>query len=145
MRALDMVGLHEGFDRCLPVAVEDDPLAPLVAHLRKLEWVEDRGSGFQVLAKRDAVGIHVDEDPAAPGINLDFIEACALLRQRTLPVRLVELERALAVQVVPPPVEAADKHFLSAMAALSAWRCVHQPPAAMGAYIVEGLDRVRCR
>src|SRR3546814_21145424 len=40
VRAGDVVRLHERFDRGLPVAIEDHPLAPLVAHLAQLERID---------------------------------------------------------------------------------------------------------
>src|SRR5260221_597770 len=141
MRAGDMVWLHERFDRGLPVAVEDHPLAPLVAHLPELERIEETGGGLEVFAQRNAAAIHVDEDPTTPRIDPDFVQARALIRQLAFPVRLVELERALAVQVVAPAMESADKLLLAAAGAVRALGTAHQLTAAMGTNIVVRLDR----
>jgi hypothetical protein len=53
----DVVRLHEGFERGLPVAVEDHPLAPLVAHLLELERPEDPGRVAQVFLERHALQV----------------------------------------------------------------------------------------
>jgi hypothetical protein len=137
-----MVGLHESLDRRLPVAVEDDPLAPLVAHLLELEGVEDRCGGFEILAQGRGVRIHVDENPAAPRVHRHSLEARTLVRERTLPVGFVELERALAVQIVPPAVEAADEQLSAATCAVTTGRRIHQTSAAVGAHVVIGLNRI---
>ena len=109
MGAGHMVGFHEGFDRGFPVAVEDHPLPPFKPHLPEFERIEITGHGFEEFAERHAVWVHVDEDPAAPGIDLHFAEPGALLGQAPLPVEFVKLEGAFAVQVVAPAMEAAGR------------------------------------
>ena len=142
MRARDMVGLHERFDRGLPVAGIDHPLAPLVAHLVELEGREDTIHIAEKLEQRFAVGVHVDVDPAAPGIDLERGEAGALFIQRAFPVLRIEHESVFAFQVVGPAVEAADEILLLAAHAVHVVRCVDELAAAVRTDIVKGLERV---
>src|SRR4051794_4724482 len=135
-----MVWLHERFDGGLPVAIEDHPLAPLVAHLLHFERVEEAGSGLEVFAQRHAVGVHVDEHPATPGIDPDFAQVRALICERALPIRLIELEGALAIQVIAPAMEPADKLFLVATGAMRAFAGSYELAAPVRANIVVGLD-----
>ena len=65
-----VVGLHERLNSGLPVTGIDGPLTPLVAHLFELEVVENPAGLTEKLFQRLAVGIHIDVDPAAPGIHL---------------------------------------------------------------------------
>ena len=66
MRGEHVVGLVEGLHRDLPVAVEVQPLAPLVAHVLQAERVEDLRGREQVVGQRFAVGIHVDRTASRP-------------------------------------------------------------------------------
>ncbi len=81
-----VVGLHERLEGDLPVAVEDQPVAPPVAHVLELEGVEQGGRGLEVVAQRLAVRVHVDPDPAAPGVDLDVREAGRSRRSGRRPV-----------------------------------------------------------
>ena len=133
----DVVGLVEGLHRDFPVAVEVQPFAPLVAHVPQPERVEDLRGGKQVVGQRLAVGVHVDEQPAAPGVHLNRCEVSVLRGQRALPVILLADVGARTVQAVGPAVESADKRLsCSAASGLGALRCVDQPAAAVHAHVV---------
>ena len=143
MRARDVIRLHERLERGLPVRRIDHPLAPFEPHLLELEGVEDARERLEILAQRDAFGVHVDEQPAAPLIDLDRRQAGAVFGQRAFPVLRVEDVDVLALEIEGPAMETADEATLrSAGAVALAWR-VDQPAAAMRADIVERLDLVR--
>ena len=147
MGRLDMVGLVEGLHGDLPIAIEDAPLPPSVAHVLKLEGIEHGRGRLEIVAQGLAVGIHVDADPAAPGVDFDLAQADALVRQRPLPVRLVDHMRVLAIQVVPPAVVRHRRSGGPWPCRRRSWRrgSVHEPAAAMRAHIVVGADLVRRR
>src|SRR4029077_10237145 len=106
-----VVGLVEGLHRDLPVAVEVQPLAPLVAHVLQPERVEYLRSGKQVVRQRFTVRIHVDEQPAGPGVDPNRSEMGVLRGQLALPVVLLADVRARAVESVCPAVESADERL----------------------------------
>ena len=66
----DVVGSAEGLQGDLPVAVEAQPSAPFAPHVLQPERVEDLGGGCDSL-RRFAIGVHVDPQPAAPGVHAD--------------------------------------------------------------------------
>ncbi len=72
MRARDMVGFVKRLEGNLPIAVEDDPPAPSAAHVLKLEGIEHRRGGLEIVAQGFAIGIQIDPDPSAPGVDLDL-------------------------------------------------------------------------
>ncbi len=132
-----MVGLVEGLHRDFPVAVEVQPLAPLVAHVLQTERIEDLRRGKEVVRQGFTVGIHVDEQPAAPGVDLDRGEMGVLRGQHTLPVVLLPNVGAGAVQSVCPAVESADERLLRlAAGVLGALGGVDQTAAAVHAHVV---------
>ena len=132
-----MVGLVEGLHRDLPVAVEVQPFAPLVAHVLQTERVEDLGRGKEVVRQGFTVGVHVDEQPAAPGVDLDRGEMGVLRCQHTLPVVLLPNVGACAVQSVCPAVESADERLLRlAAGVLGAFGGVDQTATAVHAHVV---------
>jgi hypothetical protein len=140
----DVIGLGEGFDRDLPVALEHDPLAPAVAHPVELELIEMAGRRFEIVTQGPAIGIHVDPDPATPGVDLDLAQPGALLGQHAIPVLLVGNVGAVAIEVVAPAVKAADELLALAAGAVRALGCVDELAAAVRADVVKGLDRVLC-
>ena len=109
MRGEHVVGLVEGLHRDFPVAVEVQPLAPLVAHVLQTERVEDLRRRKEIVGQRFAVGIHVDEKPATPGVDLYRGEVGIRGSQHALPVVLLANVRARAVQSVCPAVESAHE------------------------------------
>ena len=146
MRGEHVVGLVEGLHRDLPVAVEVQPLAPLVAHVLQPERVEDLRGGKQVVRQRFTVRIHVDEQPTAPGVDLNRSEMGVLRRQLALPVVLLADVRARAVESVCPAVESADERLAcSATGILGTVGGVDQPTAAMHAHVVMCLEFVWTR
>ena len=139
-----MIRLVEGLQRDLPVAVEVQPLAPLVAHVLQSERVENLRCGEQVVHQRLAVGIHVDPQPAAPGVDLDWGQVRVLRRQRAFPVVLLTNVRARAVQSVCPAVESAHEGLAGPAARVfCALGRVDQPPPAVHADVVVGCELVR--
>ena len=140
MRPRDVIRLHEGLEGRLPVAVEDHPLPPLEAHLLELEGIEKARSGLEVFAQTYGARVHVDEEPAAPSVDLDLAERGALLIEHTLPVLLVEDISILAVQVVGPAVKPANERLPVPAGAVLAGRCIDQPAAAMRADVMVRLD-----
>ena len=145
MRRLDMVGLVECLQGDLPVAIEIAPLAPSVAHVLQLEGVEHGGGGLEKVAQGLAIAIHVDPDPAAPGIHVDLAQPGTFVRQRALPVFLVGRVRIRALQVEPPPVVATDELVSRAPGVLGSLGGIHESAAAMRAHVVIGADLVRRR
>lgn len=111
MGGCDVVGLVERLHRHLPVALEGQPLSPLAAHVLQPERVEHGGRGLQVLAQWLRGRIHVDPDPAAPGVDVDRGQVGVLRGQRALPVQLLGDVDAVAVLVVGPAVEPADERL----------------------------------
>ena len=102
-----------------------------------------RGGGLEIVAQRLAVGIHVDPDPAAPGVDLDLAQPRALVRQRALPVLLVQ-RRGCSRRPgrTRQPWKPQTKCALLAAGVLRAGGSVHQPAAAMRAHVVVGADLV---
>ena len=137
VRGEDVVGLVERLQRDLPVAVEVHPLAPLAAHVLQAERVEDLGGREQVVGQRLAVGIHVDPQPAAPGVDAHRRQVGVRRRQRALPVVLLTDVRAGAVQTVCPAVESAYERLAGpALGVLGAFGHVDEPAAAVHAHVV---------
>src|SRR3546814_20644678 len=67
----------------------------------------------------------------------------ALVGQRALPVEVVVLVRAVAVDVVAPRMKAADEQFAMAANAIGAGRRVDQLTRTVRADVVEGLELIR--
>ncbi len=137
MRGEDVVGLVEGLHRDFPVAIEGEPPAPFVAHVLQAERVENLGGREQEVGERLTVGVHVDPQPAAPGIDPDGPKVGVVGRQRVLPVLLFADVRARTVEAVGPAVKAADKRLSGSSAGvLGALGRVDQPAATMHADVV---------
>ncbi len=137
MRGVHVVGLVEGLQCDLPVAVEGEPPAPFVAHVLQAERVENFGGGEQEVGQRLAVGIHVDPQPAAPGVDPDGSKVGVVGCESVLPVLLFADMRARAVEAIGPAVKAADKRLSgSGAGVLGALGRVDQAPAAVHADVV---------
>ena len=137
MGGVDVVGLVERLQCDLPVAVEVQPFAPLAPHVLQTERVEDLRGRVQVVLQRFAVGVHVDPQPAAPGVDLHRAQVGVGRCQRALPVRLLADVGARAVQTVCPAVESADEGLARpAEGVARAHRGVDQFAAAVHAHVV---------
>ena len=154
MGALDVVGFEEGFQRDLPVAVEQAPEAEAIAHPVEFERVDQRGDRLEEFAQRAGVRIHVDPDPATPGIDLHRGKAGAAGVKRALPVFLVGDIGGLAIEPEGPGVVVAAEFQLAAPGGMgagvlrdrlrpAAGVVANQAPAAVRADVVEGLQAGR--
>jgi len=135
----NVVGLEEGVQRRLPVHRDLDLLVPEHAHAIERGRVEEARGRSDRLAKRRSLRIHVDEDEAAPGVDLAGDEAQVLLLEQ-LRSELVGQEHvaALAVEVPGPAVEgAADASALEPTAS------GREAATAMSAGVLEGAQATR--
>src|SRR3546814_13886959 len=105
MRDVDVIDLVECLGGDLPVAVEDHPATPAHAHVLQLERIQHAGRRLQILSQRYTIRIHVDPDPAAPGIDLDLAEPRVVIVQRATPIVLLPSPLAVPVAVDRPAME----------------------------------------
>src|SRR3546814_12635696 len=80
-----------------------------LAHVLQFERIQHAGRRLQILSQRYTIRIHVDPDPAAPGIDLDLAEPRVGIGQRATPIVLLADARAVAVEVERPALERADE------------------------------------
>src|SRR5882724_12920405 len=88
------------------------------------------------------MGIHVDEDPAAPGVDFDLGERFAPFVQRSLPVLRIEYKGVLTFQVEGPAMKAANERPLLTAGTIGTRGRADQPASAMRAHIVISLERI---
>ena len=140
----DVVGLVEGLQGDFPVAVEMQPFAPFAPHVLQAERVEDLRGRVQVVLQRFAIGVHVDPQPAAPGVHADRAQVGVGRGQRALPVVLFPDVGAGAVQTVCPAVESAHEGLAGpAQGVARPGRGVDEPAAAVHAHVVVRRELVR--
>ena len=106
---------------------------------------QDAAGDAEELLQRLGSRVHRDPHPAAPGIQLELRQRSAFGVGRALPVLLVEDVSVLALEVVSPAVERADKVAAVARHAVHAIGGIDQLPATMRADVVVGAQGVTAR
>ncbi len=117
MRARDVPTLDERVETCLPVAIDDDRLVPGEPHVLELVALHPRRQWAEVVEQWLGVGIHVDEHPASPRVDLHLGEAelaggtwieillIGQILERTVEVPAPGVERASELTDPPPPLD----------------------------------------
>jgi hypothetical protein len=103
------MALVERLERGLPVAREHQPLPPAVTHFLELVLVEIGRDGFEIVAQRLAIGVHVDPHPAAPAVALHRGKPRVLVIEAIAIALAVVDEGDLAADLPAPAMELADE------------------------------------
>ena len=139
VRAHDMIALHEGFHRGLPVGGQHRGELPFGAHLVSIVGVQTRRQRPQLLPESRRIIIEIDEHTA----HLDLAAARAQRQIGFVQLPLAEQMAAIDEGVFPldipaPAVEGADEPLALAIAMAP----LGQRHAAMAAGIVEGANAI---
>ena len=136
----DVIALHEGLHRQLPVRRQDGGIAPLHAQLVGIMRFKPVDQRTDAVADRRSVVVEVDPGRAdrgldAAGDEVDIVRIELALAEQLLAVH----ERVLAVHVEAPAVERADEARRPAVAVIVAL-AARDRHAAVAAGVVIRLD-----